>query len=267
MSLPPDYHVHTKLCHHASGETSDYAASAVRRGMAELCFTDHAPAPCGYDAKYRMAVADFDRYLQIVDDARHDGRIPVCLGIEADYYEGCREFQDDWLSRGAFDMVLGSVHYIGDWGFDSPENSHIWEEVDVTAAWREYFSLVGCLADSGLYDVLGHLDLPKKFGYRPSDRDLDEMARPALDRIAAAGMGIEINTGGLRKPVAEIYPAPRLLSLARERAIPITFGSDAHNPEDVGYAFEEAVALAGEAGYSEYVVFRKRERTNVPLEG
>jgi len=109
------------------------------------------------------------------------------------------------------------------------------------------------------------LDLPKKFGHRPSDRDLKEMAQPALDRIAAAGMALEINSSGLRKPVHEIYPSALLLSLAKERDIPICFGSDAHRPEEVGWQFDAALALARSVGYTHAMQFRRRQQISYAL--
>jgi histidinol-phosphatase (PHP family) len=130
----------------------------------------------------------------------------------------------------------------------------------VTATWRKYFKLVERLAESRLFDSVGHLDLPKKFGYRPSDNDLKEMVQPALDRIAQAGMGIELNTSGLRKPVREIYPSALVLSLAHDRDIPICFGSDAHRPEEVGAGFPEALSLARDAGYTHYFRIEKRQK-------
>jgi len=140
-----------------------------------------------------------------------------------------------------------------------------WETADVAGAWREYFKLVAKLADTGMYDVFGHLDLPKKFGFRPSEKQQKEMIQPALDRIAAAGMAIEINTSGLRRPVKEIYPSPLILQLAREREIPITFGSDSHMPSQVGLFFPEALKLAKDCGYTQCARFRNREKRLVGL--
>lgn len=265
--LPDDYHLHTRLCKHAEGEPAAYRAAARQLDLAEICFTDHAPAPCGYDSAYRMQLNEFPEYREWVEKLMPDTDTPrVLFGIEADYYQGCRQFLEAWLAEQPFDIVLGSVHYIGAWGFDSPENRAVWERTDLHQAWRDYFRLVGELADTGLFDVLTHPDLPKKFGHRIDEKLLSQMAAPALDRIAAAGMAIEINTAGLRKPVGEIYPASAILVLAYERGIPITFGSDAHAPGEVGEGFRQAVNLAMGAGYRERARFKKRKRTLVPLE-
>ena len=236
-----------------------------KKRLREICFTDHAPAPGGYDAKHRMETDQFPVYVDLVSQVLDTNAVRVLFGIEADYYDGCQKFLPDWLSAQKFDLVIGSVHYIRDWGFDNPEERNLWDSADVLNTWREYFELLGLLADTRLFDVIGHLDLPKKFGYRPCDADLKEMAQPVLDRIAAAGMGIEINTAGLRKPVKEIYPSPLLLELAHERDIPISFGSDAHTPQDVAYAFDEALKLARQAGYTHCLRYRRRVKKLIPL--
>lgn len=263
--MVPDYHIHSPLCKHAEGMLADFQAAARQRGLPEICLTDHAPSPDGYDAAHRMTLAEFPVYRKIWTDRAPAAQPRVLWGIEADFYEGCLQFLKPWLSQQPFDLVIGSVHYIRDWGFDNPDSRSVWDSVDVTKTWQLYFELVGRLTDSRLYNVVGHLDLPKKFGHRPPDRAVREMARPVLDRLAAAGMAIEINTGGLRKPVQEMYPSPLLLTLARERNIPICFGSDAHQPAEVGDHFEDAVRLARDAGYTQAVRFERRHSDPYPL--
>lgn len=267
MELPADYHVHTYLCKHADGDPEDYLAAATARGLPEICFTDHAPAPCGYDPKHRMMIDQVPTYHNILAGLPRDGACKVRVGIEADYYPDCEQFLRPWLESQPFDLVMGSVHYIQGWGFDNPDNLPVWETVDVEQTWRRYFELVGRLAQSRLFDMVAHLDLPKKFGHRPRHAALVDAAKRALDQVAAAGMGIELNTSGLRRKVAEIYPAQAILELARARDIPICFGSDAHQPEEVGHAFDKAVRLARAAGYTACARFVKRRLSLVPLDG
>ncbi len=263
--MPADTHIHTPLCKHATGEPDAYVRSAVEKGLPAICFTDHCPVPDGYDPKHRMAMDEFDIYRQKVSAAAKNVSIPVRFGVEADYYPGCESFLASWLPAQKLDLVIGAIHYIRDWGFDDPATRSLWRSVSVADTWREYFQLVGRLADSGLYDVVGHIDLPKKFGYRPDVNAIEEMASPALDRVSKAGMAVEINTSGLRKPVGEIYPSEALLRLARARGIPICFGSDAHHPDLVGADFDQAVLLARTAGYTHYAEFAKREKHLTPL--
>ena len=260
-----DYHVHTSLCRHAEGLASEYLDQARLKNIPELCFTDHAPNPHGYDPANRMALEDFPAYQAMIRPLQKSESPRVLFGVEADYYPGGLDFLRQWLAANSFDFVLGSVHYVGDWGIDSPSEMHRWRTADVPDAWRKYFLLLADLADTRLFDAVGHLDLPKKFGFVPPEQDIAGMAGPALDRIAEAGMSIEVNTAVLRKPIGEIYPSPLLLRMARERGITICFGSDAHKPGEVGFEFPAALRLAREAGYTHAARYSRRRRTLVPL--
>ncbi|MEI6514380.1 MAG: histidinol-phosphatase HisJ family protein [bacterium] len=264
-ALPPDYHMHTTLCKHAKGTTQEFKKVARERGLPELCFTDHCPEPSGYDSKHRMSIDEVPAYYDLVK-SQQDGTQPdIFIGIEGDYFPGCETFLSEFLPRQPLDLVLGSVHYIKDWGFDNPDYLKMWESVDVKGVWKEYFSLIKGLVDTHLFDMIGHFDLPKKFGHRLRDKDMKELVQPVLDHIAKSGMGMEINTSGWRRKAEEAYPSPLILSLACERGIPITFGSDAHAPNEVGHEFEKALRLAKEAGYKDSLRFRTRQGTRVPL--
>lgn len=263
--MVPDYHLHTALCKHAEGMPAEYRDAARSLGIPEVCFTDHCPAPDGYDPAHRMSIHQFPEYRQRILELQDGGLPKVLFGIEADYYEGCEAFLEEWLPAQGFDFVIGSVHFIRDWGFDNPDDRHIWDSVDVRSTWKEYFRLIGRLADTRLFDAVGHLDLPKKFNYRPEESALKEMACPILDRVARAGMGIEINASGLRKPAGEVYPSALLLSLAKERDIPICFGSDAHRPGEVGEGLDAALEAARSAGYTHSFRIRAREKVLTPL--
>ena len=262
----PDYHIHTPLCKHAEGKMEDFFQAARQMNLPEICFTDHVPNPDNYDSQHRMSIGEFDLYRETVLALAASSAAPAVLfGVEADYYNGCERFLRKWLPRHKFDLVIGSIHYINNWGFDNPDEREVWDNVDVAGTWREYFDLVGRLADTHLFDVVGHLDLPKKFGYTPGEHAIREMAGPAMKKIAVAQMAIEINTSGLRKPVREIYPSILLLKMAREHGIPVCFGSDAHKPDEVGYEFAPALEWAGKAGYSEAVRFSARHKKSYPL--
>ncbi len=262
--LPPDYHTHNHLCKHADGEPLDYARAAMDVGVLEIAATDHCPTDDRYGADHRMSLEQFEAYLDSVERARSASPIPVLLGIEADYYRGCERFLSGWIERHSFDLVLGSVHFLNFWGHPS-EPRGLSDQRDPNEIWELYFQRVAELADTRLYDVVAHLDLPKRFIPLPDESRLREIALPALDRIAAAGMAIEINTAGLRHAPREAYPTSALLRWAREREIGLTFGSDAHQPARVGDGFETALRLAREAGYTTSRHMRQRAHVNVPL--
>ena len=172
--------------------------------------------------------------------------------VAKDYIEEL-EGKYDW------DYLIGSVHYLGDWDFDNPKWLGKWAETDVDAVWTEYWKTYAEMAESGLFDILGHPDLVKKFSYTPQG-DLDRFYDPVIEAIAANGSVIELNTAGLHKPCAEAYPAPRFLELAASAGIGLVISSDAHAPEEIARDFPTAHALARSAGYRETQLFSKRKR-------
>ncbi len=261
--LPPDYHTHNTLCRHATGVPLDYARAAEARALPGLAATDHCPTDEGFGQEHRMLLAEFGTYLSRVADAqRHYPAL--LLGVEADYYPGCQRFLEPFLEEHPFDIVLGSVHYLDYWAPDHMART-LAHRQDAEPLWRRYFELIGELAETGLYDVVTHLDLPKRFGNPIATHVLKEFALPALDRIAAAGMAIEINTSGLNHSCHSCYPSLELLTWACDRGVGLTLGSDAHSPERVGADFGQAVKLARRAGYEESRIYKRRTHTAFQL--
>ncbi|PTA67863.1 histidinol-phosphatase HisJ family protein [Deinococcus arcticus] len=242
-----DSHMHTPLCGHATGSPREYAQAALDAGLAGVCFTDHMPMPAWYDAPWRMRLDQLDAYIEAVQavQAEFAGRLEVRLGLEADFHPGTERFVEEVLARHPWDYVIGSVHYLGAWGFDNPEFVAEYGARDLGQLYTQYYALVEGAARSGLFDAVGHLDLPKKFGHRDP---LGAAALRALDVIAGAGLSLDFNTAGWRKPVAEAYPAPDLTREAAGRGIPFVLGSDAHAPVEVGFRFTDARQALQDAG-------------------
>jgi len=266
MQLPADYHMHTPLCRHAVGEPVDYARRAVALGLPEIGFTDHSPMERDDFDNWRMLDRQLDEYVAKVRLAQETfPQLTIRLGLEVDYLPG----QEDWIRRLAtrhpWDYFIGSVHYISDsWDIDNPAKLTEWKKRDAFEVWSAYFDRLVQAAESGLFQIIGHADLPKKFGIRPA-RDCRPLYERLVAAVAAAGCALELNTAGLRKECREIYPCAELLQLAWQNQIPITFGSDAHAPEEVGLNFAEAVALARAAGYSEARRFNRLQYEAIPF--
>jgi histidinol-phosphatase (PHP family) len=261
-----DYHMHTPLCGHAEGEPGEYIERALQIKLAEIGFSDHNPMPRSFDDKWRMRPNQIERYIELVEDAqaRYADKIPVKLGIECDFRPGTEEFVRDTINQHRFDYVIGSVHYIGEWVFDSPDELAEWERRDVFEAWRDYFDLVTQAANAGMFDIMAHPDLCKKFGHIPK-QDCTALFEGFLAAVKKNDLTLEISTAGLRKPVKQIYPSLDLLKIARRLDIPISLASDAHKPGEVGHAFDQAVSLARSVGYTHIARFAKRKRELVPL--
>jgi histidinol-phosphatase (PHP family) len=249
-----DCHVHTARCGHARGTVAECVEHAVRGGLATIAFTEHLALPEQLDPDRRLSMhpSQLGEYLAEVADARqHYPQIDVVTGLEADFLPDRADETAVAVSEarsGGVTMVLGSVHFIGEWAFDDPHCLDEWSRRDVDEVWREYFDLWIRAVRSQLFDVMAHPDLVKKFGYLPSfdPSDLyDTCARAA----AESGVRVEVSTAGLRKPVGEVYPGHAFLSAFRSNGVPATIGSDAHAPEEVGYRIDAAYEALRAAGY------------------
>jgi histidinol-phosphatase (PHP family) len=269
----PDYHIHTRLCRHAEGGPREYVERAIAEGMSELGFADHLPFLAGWTPAHvpaddwAMEMSELDDYVTLVQGLRDEYQddLRILLGIEADFIRETSSETAQVLGDYPFDYVIGSVHVVGErYPFDHPAMRERLSAYGVDRIYLESLDLVAEAAASSLFTVMGHIDQAKKFGYRPGDEEaVSAAASTALRAIAAAGTALELNTAGLRAPVAEAYPAPALLREAAGLGIPLTFGSDAHEPGHVGAGFATAAAAARTAGYAS--TLRLGDRVLEPL--
>jgi HisJ family histidinol phosphate phosphatase len=286
-----DYHLH--LWPHGerdSDVTVEQLAAYCRRagavGITEIAVTEHlfrfvqADALLGrfWDAdpdpalRRSMAAywgdharADLDAYVHSVLEAKGAG-LPIALGLEVDYYPGRMDDVANLLEGYPFDVLLGSVHWLGAWRFDDLEDAASlaeWRRRGVEQTWTAYTEALEELAESGACDVLAHPDLIKVAGHRSSAPDelYDRMAEAA----ARSGMAAEVSSAGWRKPVGEAYPAPALLARFRARGVPITTASDAHGLPDVAKHSDEIRQLLTAVGYDSLCAFRKRQPRLIPV--
>lgn len=257
-----DNHMHTPLCRHAVGEPEEYAEVALRRGLKGIVFTCHSPMPDNWWARVRMRPEELDEYVAMVGRAReaYAGRLDIRLGIEADFFPGYEGWIEELCGRCEFHHVLGSVHF-----FSGEYRERYWRG-DVVEFQRGYFRHLADSAETGLFDTLAHPDLVKN--HSPEQWDL-EAIRPeveaALDRIAASGVAMELNTSGLHKRVAEFNPGPGMLRMMRERNIPVVLGSDSHEPGRVASHFPEALDALEAVGYREVSWFLERRRQSAAI--
>jgi len=261
MSLPADYHMHTPLCRHAVGEPVDYARRAVELGLTEIGFSDHSPMRRDDFDNWRMLDNQLDEYVAKVRFAQQEfPQLTIRLALEVDYLPGHEGWIRELAARHHWDYFIGSVHYVSDsWDIDNPAKLSEWKMRDTFEVWSAYFERLTLAAESKLFEIIGHADLPKKFGHRPA-HDCTPLYDTFLTGAAKAGCAIELNTAGLRKDCKEIYPSRQILDLAFQKGVPITFGSDAHAPSEVGMNFRDALELARAVGFQESCRFSKRQK-------
>jgi histidinol-phosphatase (PHP family) len=287
-----DYHLH--LWPHGQRDTAPtlehvaaYCEIAQSAGVAEIALTEHLfrfvqadhllrgfwddePDP---DLRASMATywdeharADLDAYVECVLEAKAAG-MPVVLGLEVDYYRGRMHQVEQVLSGYPFDVLLGSVHWIGTWRFDDlddPVSMDQWSVRDVDDAWDDYTLSIEELAASGVCDVLAHPDLIKVAGFRATapQECFDRLAEAARD----SGMAAECSTAGLRKPVGEIYPAPPLIERFVAAGVPFTTASDAHRAEHVAYQSSALRSFLEDSGVDSLQAYQARTPHRVRLD-
>lgn len=262
-----DYHLHGNFSGHGKGELAEYVDFALARGFLEIGFSDHLPKVVDPDPYHAMLEEDLPRYVDTVMSLRESyrGRIMIKLGIEADYFEGHEEKTRELLGRFPFDYVLGSIHFLGDWHFTSREGLPRYAEEDPATAFPLYFELLGRMITSGLFDVVAHPDALRRGTFHPVrslEREYAVMAR----LLAGRGMAIELNTGGVRRGRGAPYPERDLLAVCVASGVPVTLGSDAHAPEDVGRDYDEAFRVLSELGVREVATYERRKLAARPLE-
>ena len=285
-----DYHLH--LWPHGERDRAPtveqlhaYCEQAAQAGVTEIALTEHLfrfrqadELLAGFwdddpDAALRASMAgywseharaDLDDYVQCVLTAK-DAGLPVVLGLEVDYYRGRMDEVSALLAGYPFDVLLGSVHWLGAWRFDDVRDEVSmaqWSARDVDAAWADYATAMEELAATGACDVLAHPDLIKAAGRRASapEECWDRLAEAA----ASSGMAAELSSAGWRKPAREAYPAEPLLARFAARGVPLTTASDAHGLPDVAHRSADLAAMLGALGVETLRAFRARRPHDVP---
>ncbi len=286
-----DYHLHLWPHSQSDAETSAeqvaaYCERAVEAGVTEIAVTEHLfrftqakdllggfwndlpgealrPGMAAYWDHH--ARVDLDAYVEVVEAVKKEG-FPVVLGLEVDYYEGRMDQVERLLDGYPFDVLLGSVHWLGAWRFDvlnDPQVMAEWEVRDIDAVWDEYTRAMEELGASGVCDVFAHPDLVKVAGLVPAVPD--EFYDRITEAAVSSGMAAELSSAGWRKPVGEEYPAPPLLKRFVERGVPLTTASDAHGLPDVADRANDMADLLRGAGVTRLHGFHDRHPYEVPV--
>lgn len=287
-----DYHVHLAP-HRAMPEPVNFTADLVEqyvevaadRGISEIAITEHVyrckealpvlgnfwedptiPANiAAYTAGFVQAECNFrlDNYVGAVTAAKDRG-LPVKMGLEVDFFPESIEGVMDLIDGYPFDVLVGSVHWVGGWAVDSTETQSEFDRRGLLTAYEQYAGVLRQMAEVGTMDVIGHADVPKRYG-RALPAENGEIFQPVVEAAARSGMAVEINTKGLKKPIAEAYPSEWLLSRFYAAGVPVTLSSDAHIPSEAGWGIHRAVDLARSVGYSTHRRFDARTGYDVAL--
>jgi histidinol-phosphatase (PHP family) len=263
-----DYHLHSTCSVDGISTIAQYCRRATEQRFIEIGFCEHAdfdPRDPGYGF---FDYAFFRRQIE-AQRQRYGDSLTIRAAVEVTYQASLKEEIRGFLRGKELDYVIGSVHLMEDgqeWAMVSEEGGceRYFARRSVREAYQPYFAEVRRAVESDLFDVIGHLDLAKRYGaqyYGPFDlspfaAEVGQILKLAVER----GVGLEINTSGLRQAPHETYPGLEVLRWYRELGGRIlTIGSDAHSTKDLGKGIAEALGLAREAGFEAVSLFEKRE--------
>lgn len=278
-----DYHMHFEYGDYDATWTEGFFETAKSHGLDEIGISEHTHTFPEFEKFYyddlilnSSLVGEFQKVWLKTNKFKHtlkdyfdfvallQKNHAVKIGIEVCNFrdqDAVKKILDAW----DFDYRIGSVHFLWGWGYDAAKIIDEWHNHDLRDIYEEYAAQVELLASSGNYDILGHPFNIRLFNFFP---DFD--ATSYLERVAAAlqkaDMVVDVNTGTLyRYPVKEISPYADFMKIAAAYELPIVITSDAHQPEDCGKFYEEAIIYVKNFGYKKIARFEKRRRELVDL--
>jgi len=268
--LTIDYHIHLEKGPFSLGWWEEFFQNERERGVDEIGISEHAHRfkeareiynSLPYTEKW--CDSTIEEYVLFLEELKKNYQVKI--GLEMDYLpEKEKEIKDFLDEYNIFDYVLGSVHWLeSGFGFDIEPQDPRWNG-NLREIFWDYFLRVKMAAQSGLFDILAHLDLIKLWGV-PLPENINDVYLDVSEVISKSNVFVEINTSGLRRPVKEIYPSPEFLKVLSSYNIPLTFGSDAHLPEDAGKYIKDSYLLARDIGFKYFAVFNKRKPRLIEL--
>jgi histidinol-phosphatase (PHP family) len=261
MIYKTDYHMHSSFSD-GRAAPEDYIIPALAAGLKEIGFSEHLTLFRDLE-DWNMNPDNIFTYLDHLDSIRKKtNHIKIRTGLEVDFIEGREDDIRYFLSPLPIDYVIGSVHYLGEKTVDlGPE---FYEGKNIDKLFESYFDSVCNAIASGLFDIIGHCDLIRIYGYKPS-YDQEPMYRKLARTMKKHDVVFEVNTNGRNRPLADFYPDRRFLKIFHEEHVPVCVNSDAHMPSRVGQYFDEAYELLKYTGFTEMATFEKRVRKMVPF--
>ena len=261
MIYKTDYHMHSS---YSDGRSvpEDYITSAIAAGLSEIGFSEHLTLFKDTE-DWNMNPVNISPYITHLENLQNTIQsIKIKIGLEVDFFAGKEEEIYAFLHPLPLDYIIGSVHYLGEKTVDvGPE---FYEGKNIDRLFESYFDSVIAAVASDLFDIIGHCDLIRIYGYKPS-ADMEPLYRKLAKTMKNHDVAFEVNTNGRNRPLADFYPDRRYLHIFREENVSVCVNSDAHMPSRVGQYFDEAYELLRYIGFNEMAVFEKRMRRMVPF--
>lgn len=262
-----DYHIHTDLCKHATGTMEEYVEFAINIGLKEICFTDHNPFANSFDIDHRMREKEFHFYIDnIIKLQKNYPEISILSGLETDYIEGEERYLDDLLNRYPIDFVLMSIHFISGWNNKQWVFNYSNLKKPIKEIYSDYYKTMKNGIKTGLFDCIAHFDLIRNGIDNILLTNKDDI-ETILELTKKFDLSIEINSSGIRKNKGGIFPKIDLIKKIVKKGIPVTFGSDAHHPYQVGDNLDNVLNELKSIKNLKFSLYKNRQKKIVDIEG
>ena len=278
-----DYHIHPAYSADAEGTLDMFCRAALDKGLREICFTTHLDSDPMRDDSYvvvsgeRVSAHDpswFEDYgnhiRDLGDEYSHKG-LNVRLGVEVDMYPGVLDDLPDAFHETEFDLVIGSVHLIDHKAISLKEEAfEIFKKYGLEQVGNIYFDVIKDVLKSRIFDILGHLDIYRRYGEDFFGPEIHSLWKPHIDELCrimkAQGVGYEINTSSIRRGFLEPMPEGVIVEAMNDRGVnTVIVGSDAHQPSEVGGGIVAALDLLRKNGINELTVFSRRRGKRIAI--
>jgi histidinol-phosphatase (PHP family) len=256
-----DYHIHSK---YSDGKSNlmDYVLSAQKLGFNEIGFSEHISFdnPTGSSS---IEYDDINKYIYEINKLKTQfSKIKIRIGFEVNYTLNSERKIKEFFEDLPVDYLIGSVHNLPYGPIDSTPK--LYENGDIFKIWHDYFALVEKAVESELFNIIGHIDLVRVFGFKPVF-DVTHLYKSIAQKLKRENVAIEINTNGKNKYLNNFYPDPNYLKIFYNQGVSVCVNSDAHNPNQIGQFFDQAYSLLKNIGYTNMVTFKNRKKNYVKL--
>jgi len=259
MIYRTDYHMHST---YSDGRSlpEEYIKSAIDAGLNEIGFSEHLTLFRDPE-EWNMNPENLTTYIDHIEKLRKETlNIRIKTGLEVDFFPGREKEIRAFVENLPLDYLIGSVHFMGERTVDFGPEFYAGKSFD--SLFESYFEIVCAAIESEIFDIIGHCDLIRIFGYK-TDGNMEHLYRKLAKTMKKHNVVFEVNTNGRNRPLADFYPDRKYLSVFRKENVPVCVNSDAHMPSRVGQYFDEAYELLRYTGYNEMAVFENRERRMV----
>jgi len=277
-----NYHIHSNYCD-GKNTLEEMVLAGIGAGLISMGFSSHMPLP--FENDWTMKEANLDNYFKDLTylKNKYASAVELYCGLEIDYFIDRKDisaFSKKYISR--LDYTIMSIHTIGSTLSDNvlyvdesrdnfSKGIKKFYKNNTKNFIKDYYEGIAQMVQSFKPDILGHLDLIKKFNknnffFDENEKWYQESITQCLDAVAKTKTMIEINTGAnLRVPGVGRYPSDWIIPELYKRKIPITISGDSHSVEGISFYFKETEAFLMECGYKKYGMLKNGHWEMQPL--